>query len=151
RGLRALHLPITTHSISSPMGLGSDSSPVEVNLFGVPTYLADSMQFLLEYGCRLSPEGCYYLLPSFRAELPDQTHLSQFYHLEAEIPGTLNDAIELAEGYIRTACSIVLDRSRNRVAETAGGTDHIEAFLNSGPVPRVSLKDALALLGDDPA
>jgi len=54
RAVRALHLPVTTGSISSPMGLGSDSLPVQVDLFGVPTYLADSMQFMLEYGCRIA-------------------------------------------------------------------------------------------------
>src|SRR3990167_5351301 len=64
--IKTLHLPITTGSISSPMGLGSDSKPVEIELFGVKTYLADSMQFMLEYGCRIFKEGCYYLMPSFR-------------------------------------------------------------------------------------
>lgn len=47
-----MHLPITTGSISSPMGLGSDSIPVKIQLGGRDTYLADSMQFALEYGCR---------------------------------------------------------------------------------------------------
>ena len=46
-----MHLPITTGSISSPMGKGSDSLPVKINLEGNDTYLADSMQFLLEYCC----------------------------------------------------------------------------------------------------
>src|SRR5947209_3606078 len=66
KGLRNLHLPITTNAISSPMGLGSDSLPVQVNLFGIETYLADSMQFMLEYGCRLAQNGAYYLMTSFR-------------------------------------------------------------------------------------
>lgn len=55
-----MHLPVTTGSISSPMGRGSDSLPVKVKLEGVETYLADSMQFLLEYGCRLTNKGVYY-------------------------------------------------------------------------------------------
>jgi asparaginyl-tRNA synthetase len=59
RGVRAAYLPVTTGSISSPMGLGSNSTPVKVNLQGVPTYLADSMQFLLEYGCRMNEAGCW--------------------------------------------------------------------------------------------
>ena len=50
KGIITLHLPVTTGSISSPIGRGSDSTPVKVNLCGVDTYLADSMQFLLEYG-----------------------------------------------------------------------------------------------------
>lgn len=63
-----MYLPVTTGSISSPMGRGSDSSPVKVNIQGIDTYLADSMQFLLEYGCRLTTKGVYYIMPSFRGE-----------------------------------------------------------------------------------
>ena len=75
-------LPITTGSISSPMGLGSDSSPVKVKIQGIETYLADSMQFLLEFGCRIHKKGVYYIAPSFRGELADKRHLCQFFHLE---------------------------------------------------------------------
>lgn len=53
-GGRPVMLPVTTTSVSSPMGLGSDSKPVEVLMAGVPVYLADSMQFLLEYTTRLT-------------------------------------------------------------------------------------------------
>lgn len=48
KGIITLHLPVTTGSISSPMGRGSDSSSIKVNLQGVEIYLANSMQFLLE-------------------------------------------------------------------------------------------------------
>ena len=65
KGIITMHLPVTTGSISSPMGRGSDSLPVKVNLEGIDTYLADSMQFLLEYGCRLNEKGVYYVMPSF--------------------------------------------------------------------------------------
>ena len=89
RGIITMHLPVTTGSISSPMGRGSDSSPVKINIDGVDTYLADSMQFLLEYGCRLNDKGVYYIMPTFRGEKADERHLCQFYHSEAEIPGKL--------------------------------------------------------------
>lgn len=59
RDFHFMLLPVTTGSISSPMGLGSDSLPVKIELQGRKTYLADSMQFLLEYGCRLFDNGCY--------------------------------------------------------------------------------------------
>ena len=85
KGMVTMHLPVTTGSISSPMGRGSDSLPVKVKLEGVETYLADSMQFLLEYGCRLTNKGVYYIMPSFRGEKADERHLCQFYHSEAEI------------------------------------------------------------------
>src|SRR5258708_20459835 len=37
-------LPLTTGSVSSPMGRGSDSAPVEIEMGGIRTFLADSMQ-----------------------------------------------------------------------------------------------------------
>lgn len=33
RNIKTLHLPVTTSAISSPMGLGSDSKPVQIDLF----------------------------------------------------------------------------------------------------------------------
>src|ERR1039458_2775737 len=71
RSRELLHFaaPITTGSISSPMGPGSDRLPVEVKLMGLQTYLADSMQLSLEYGCRLAPSGVYYVMQCFRGEI----------------------------------------------------------------------------------
>lgn len=63
-------VPVTTDCISSPMGLGSDSLPVQVELFNNNTYLADSMQFTLEYMLRFE-EGlagaCEYPFPDLLA------------------------------------------------------------------------------------
>ena len=95
-----MHLPITTGSISSPMGLGSDSIPVKIQLGGRDTYLADSMQFALEYGCRFFENGVWYIMPSFRGESEDKRHLSQFYNSEAEICVKLEDDMKLVEEYL---------------------------------------------------
>jgi len=151
RGLRTLHLPITTGSISSPMGLGSDSLPVKVEMFGVETYLADSMQFALEYGCRLSPEGCYYVMPSFRGEAVDETHLAQFFHSEAEIPGGLDDVMAAVEDYLGHLCRGLLDRLPDELLAAAGGLSHVEG-LASGDTrfERLIFDEAVGLLGDDP-
>lgn len=59
-------LPVTCNSVSSPMGLGSDSEPVAIKLFDKKIYLSDSMQFYLEYMLRQIGEGVYYIMPSFR-------------------------------------------------------------------------------------
>ncbi len=99
-GLKYLNLPLTTGSISSPMGLGSDSKPLKIKMEGVEIYLADSMQFLLEYGCRFVDVGCFYLMPSFRAEDVDCSHLQQFFHLEAEIRGSFEDTKRMVEGFL---------------------------------------------------
>jgi asparaginyl-tRNA synthetase len=150
RGLRTMHLPITAQSVSSPMGRGSDSLPVEVDLFGVRTYLVDSMQFMLEYGCRLWAEGAYYVMPSFRGEPADASHLCQFFHSEVEIPGGLDDVIAAAEGYVRHLCADLLSAAGSRLGDQVGETGHIEAVAARPAFERLSFTEAVAQLRDDP-
>src|SRR5699024_1670826 len=111
QNIRSVQLPITTGSVTSPMGLGSDSLPVKINLEGVETYLADSMQFHLEYMLRQFNDGVHYIMPTFRGEKADARHLCQFYHSEAEIPGDLNDVITLVNNYIKDRKSTRLNSS----------------------------------------
>ncbi|MEV7982009.1 asparagine synthetase A [Streptomyces sp. NPDC086519] len=151
RGLRFGHLPVTTGSVSSPMGLGSDSLPVKVDLFGAPTYLADSMQFSLEYLCRLADRGAYYLMPSFRGEAPDATHLCQFFHSEAEIPGGLQDVMTVAETYVRHLVRELTDRHADVIGAAAGSLDHVTALLaNPRPFLRMTFDEAVEALDADP-
>jgi asparaginyl-tRNA synthetase len=150
RGVKSLNLPITTNSISSPMGLGSDSLPVEINLFGQRTFLADSMQFMLEYGCRLSREGAWYLMPSFRGEECDESHLNQFFHSEAELPGGLDHCIATIEDYVRDLAMAVLERCGDAVGALAGTTSHLEKMTGLSAFPRITLDEAIVHLGDDP-
>jgi asparaginyl-tRNA synthetase len=145
RGVKNLHLPVTTGSISSPMGLGSDSLPVRIDLFGVETFLADSMQFLLEYGCRLADRGSYYLMPSFRGEAADTTHLNQFFHSEAEIPGDLDDVIDCADAYVRHLAGAALEQIAPQIEAAAGTTWHVEQLLATSS-SRVTFDEAEELL-----
>lgn len=143
KGIITMHLPVTTGSISSPMGRGSDSLPVKVNLEGVDTYLADSMQFLLEYGCRLNEKGVYYVMPSFRGEKADERHLCQFYHSEAEIPGNLNDVMNLVEEYVKYLSKKILENFKDELEKTIGDISHIEKIANySGNFPRITFNQA---------
>jgi asparaginyl-tRNA synthetase len=130
QGLVTVLMPITTASISSPMGLGSDSLPVEIDLFGVKTYLADSMQFMLEFGCRLHEPGVYYIMPCFRGEKTDQYHLPQFYHVEAEIVGDIRTVINLVNKMLYQLSLQLLQRCHASIVAIAGSTDHIEAVLS---------------------
>lgn len=145
-----LHLPITTGSVSSPMGLGSDSMPVQIELFGEKVYLADSMQFLLEYGCRIAPEGAWYLMPSFRGEEADKTHLSQFFHSEAEILGGLADVQEVVGQYTRTLARAALREFESELASVAGSVDHIVRMAETEAIPQISFDEAVEHLGNDP-
>lgn len=145
RNIKPAYVPLTTGSISSPMGRGSDSTPVGVTLAGVPTYLADSMQFMLEFGCRLNPSGTYYVMPSFRGEPADSTHLCQFYHSEAEIEGDFDTIISLVESYLIHLSSSILRAHRDVIRKLAGGTDHVENLLERG-FRRISFDHAAQLL-----
>lgn len=142
KGIITMHLPVTTGSISSPMGRGSDSLPVKINLDGIDTYLADSMQFMLEYGCRLTENGVYYVMPSFRGEKADERHLCQFYHSEAEIKGDLNDVICLIEEYIKYLSTEIIKQLGNEIKELIGDTSHIEKMANyKGRFPRLTFDE----------
>jgi asparaginyl-tRNA synthetase len=132
------------------MGLGSDSLPVAIDLFGVKTYLADSMQFLLEYACRYSPAGAFYLMPSFRGEDADETHLCQFYHVEAEIPGCQGDVITLVEAYLQRLTADIASTCHDVLAKLPDRS-HIDRLLErDSAFEQVTLKEAVAILHDDP-
>jgi len=150
--LKTLHLPVTTNAVSSPMGLGSDSLPVKVDLFGIETYLADSMQFMLEYGCRFFDDGSYYVMPSFRGESATKRHLCQFYHSEVEIAEDLDTTILVAEDYLKHLACGILEKFGSRIAEFSGDNSHLEQLANhKGELPQVTFDEAAELLKHDPA
>lgn len=149
-GITPVLMPITVSSVSSPMGLGSDSLPVRIDLMGEPVYLADSMQFQLEFMLRHHLRGAYYVMPSFRGEDPDETHLNQFFHSEAEILGGLDDVMGLVERYLRALVARVLDHPvADEVARAAGGLDHLRRLADRDTWPKVTFEEATTLLDAD--
>ncbi|XP_070836769.1 uncharacterized protein [Chaetodon trifascialis] len=144
--------PLTTDTISSPMGLGSDSEPVSVNLLGQDIYLADSMQFVLEYFLRFQENlpGTYYISPSFRGEDPDATHLNQFYHVECELLGDMDNAMSIAEGYVAHLTKSMLKKHSDLILSTAGTLTHVTAMLSKldgkTSLPRVPLDQAIPMM-----
>lgn len=149
-GARNMHLPVTTNVISSPAGLGSDSLPVRISLGGQPTYLADSMQFMLEYGCRLSDRGAWYLMPSFRGEQADHRHLNQFFHSEVEIQGGLSDVMDVAGAYVMHLTAAALEEHGASLLRLTGSVDRLEAMLKAGRFPQITFDEAEERLGGDP-
>lgn len=148
QGLKSLWLPLTTRTITCPSALGSDSEAVKVNVVGVDTYLPDSMQFLLEYGCRLTPGGCYNIMPSFRGEQPDETHLNQFTHSEAEIPGGLEDLIRYVDGYLKALARAILEQHGERIAAARGDVSHLERMAGrTGGFEQVTFEEAVRIVG----
>lgn len=137
-------VPITTGSISSPVGLGSDSEPVEIRLHGRRIWLADSMQFALEYYLRQGHPGAFYIMPSFRGEASDARHLNQFYHSEAEIVGGLDEVMAFIEAYLIALCRALLDGGANVSRK------RVEAYLARGAPLRMEVEDAVGQLGNAP-
>lgn len=150
RNLKTLNLPLTSSSVSSPMGIGSDSQPVSIDMFGVKTYLADSMQFGLELGCRAIPQGCYYIMPSFRGEAPDPTHLCQFFHSEAELPGSLDNILDCVEAYIVFLSKAILVKCPDAILISTGNLRHLEQMADKQSFMRITFTDAAKLLKNDP-
>lgn len=129
-GIEPTVFPITTGSVSSPMGLGSDSSPVEVEIKKHKVFLADSMQFSLEIGARLNTKGSYYVMPTFRGENIDNRHLNEFVHSEVEIKGNLGDIKKLAEKYIKYLITGLLENCTPEITSIVGSTKHLITALN---------------------
>jgi beta-aspartyl-peptidase (threonine type) len=151
-GYKYLIVPLTTGSISSPMGFGSDSQPVSVELNGQQTYLADSQQFLLEYALRLEHDlpGAYYVGTSCRGEDHDATHLNQFCHVECELLGGLEEAMSVANQYVAHVTKAFLTRHSSEIEAYAGSTSHLQSLLDlykkhGDAFPVVTLEEALAL------
>lgn len=112
------------------MGLGSDSSPVEVEIKNHKVFLADSMQFSLEIGARLNKKGSYYVMPTFRGENTDSRHLNEFVHSEVEIKGNLTDIKNLAERYIKYLIKGLLEHCSSEINSVTGTTKHLTNALD---------------------
>lgn len=149
QGIKPFVFPITTGSVSSPSGHGSDSLPVKIKLKRQEVFLADSMQFSLEVATRLNTCGAYYIMPTFRGEDVDARHLNEFIHSEVEIPGTLDDVMQLSEEYVLYVVYSLLRDCKRDIEATAGTMEHVEKLLKrGGRFPRVHFEDALNRLKD---
>lgn len=104
-----IDLFMLTPSISSPSGHGSDSTPIPIKFGQLNTCLVDSSQFgfepLLLFDF-LNKVHCY--LPSMRGENPDQRHLNQFFHLEMEMIGTLDNLMPIIEKLVKELARTLL-------------------------------------------
>lgn len=150
RGAVQALLPVTTGAISSPMGLGSDSRPVRATIEGHNIFLADSMQFMLELTARIEERPTYYVMSSFRGEGADHRHLNQFFHVEVELPGGREDAMEWAEALARAMAAQLLAEASDAIEALGGDRDRISAFsAGEERFPRITHDEALAMLVGD--
>ena len=141
-------MPVTTKCISSPMCLGSDSEPVCVTMFGEDIYLSDSMQFNLEYLLRLGSKGVYFIMPTFRGENADNRHLNQFFHIEAELEGNLEDVLNLVNRLLMKCVENLIRNYSKSLSTSIGDIGHLINFLkkDTDAFPVITFRDAYRLL-----
>lgn len=110
------------------------------------------MQFTLEYALRLKQNlpGVYYVGCSFRGEDHDEMHLNQFYHVECELSGGLDDGMVIAEQYVASIAGALMKDHHAIIRSIAGTTSHIEALLdlyqsNNKQFSRITLAETLSM------
>ncbi len=146
---KQVDLFMMTPTVSSPMGPGSDSEPIQISFGGLKTYLVDSSQFGFEPLLFNGLDKVYCYLPSMRGEDPDYRHLNQFYHCEAEIVGTLEEVMVLVEGYVRRLADMLLAAQEivNRVSNNQEATQAaLTPLAGTDSLPRITFNEAVKLL-----
>lgn len=144
-------LYLTSQSVSSPMGQGSNSEPVHVKIFDQRTHLVDSSQFGFEPMLMNEFDHVYCFLPSFRGEDADNRHLNQFYHAEYEGSLGLSGAQQIANCYVVSLARALL-ANESLLRALSRDANLSVAFLkkingqNGGSFPSVEFDQAAELL-----
>lgn len=147
--IKIVNLPITTQSVSSPMGLGSDSLPYKVKETesNFEFYLADSMQFYLELLLRAqNVDKIGYISWSFREEKVDKRHLHQFSHFEIEIVGNLGKVKKTAISYIKFILKKLIDKKPDLLNYFSSKNKKILEKWMTKKVKTLKYKKALRIL-----
>ncbi|MBG0730901.1 asparagine synthetase A [Mycoplasma sp. 'Moose RK'] len=145
-----VNCPITTQSISSPMGLASDSLPYKVisnQNKNFKFYLADSMQFYLELFLRANNvKAVGYISQTFRGEQVDERHLHQFNHFEIELVSSLNETKKTVIKYIKYIIKNLLKYSSQDLDYfNSSNTIRLKKWLKLRTI-NVSHEDAISTL-----
>src|SRR4030042_4958171 len=140
-----IDLFMLTPSISSPMGPGSSSEPIKIQLGKIKTCLVDSSQFGLEPLLLNKSNKVYCYLPSIRGEDCDHRHLNQFYHCEFEMMGKFDELVPIIEDYIKHLSAAIL-LMRNIVDKISGDPTKTKAMMikiiKTDRFPEISFDEA---------
>jgi asparaginyl-tRNA synthetase len=148
-GAKNVDLFMMTNSVSSPMGPGSDSKPIDIKFGKLTTNLVDSSQFGFEPLLSEKLKVLYCYLPSMRGEDPDSRHLNQFFHCELEMIGELEDLVPIIEKYLKILAEMmlamphVIDRISEDPSKTRIGLKNI---LDSKGFFRITFDEAVKLI-----
>lgn len=139
-------LYLISNSVSSPMALGSDSKAINFHLAKDSYYLSDSSQFGMEPLLFNSRKMVYCYLPSFRGEDPDDRHLNQFYHCEAELIGDYTQAMDIAENLVKSLLNIVVNHTKKSNKLSQFKDSKVLATIAKSDFPRITFDEAVSLL-----
>src|SRR5258708_11852220 len=136
-------LYLIARAVSSPIGKGSDSKPLPITFGHQEAFLVDSAQFGMEPLVIQAFKMVYCYLPSFRGEMTDDRHLSQFYHCEAELCGTLEDAIEISESLLKQVILAVINAYQTRLFNFDQHNFEAIAQIREVTFPRIHFDEAV--------
>ena len=144
-----IDLFMMTPSVSSPVGLGSDSEAIPLVFGKLTTFLVDSSQFGFEPLLMNGFEKVYCYLPSMRGEDHDYRHLNQFFHCELEIKGEIGELIPIIEQYIKklSATILLLNNIVDRISQVPETTkEYLNKILSTNKFPEISFDEAVEIL-----
>ena len=138
-----------TPSISSPMGPGSDSEPLPIPFGKYKSFLVDSSQFGFEPLLMNGIKSVHCYLPSMRGEDPDERHLNQFYHCEAEMKCDLQEIKKEVENAVRFLARklLLMDSIISYISEDVGATrSALQSIIECKQFPSITFDDAVDIL-----
>jgi len=141
-----VNLYLLSKSVSSPIGLGSDSKPIKFELDKKEYFLSDSSQFGMEPLVINSFEMVYCYLPSFRGEEPDERHLTQFYHCEAELRGDCQKAMSVAENLVKSLINSIVKFAGNQTFLSLRLSLESLSLIMANDFPKIIFDEAVSLL-----
>ncbi|MCK4918622.1 MAG: hypothetical protein KAS02_02475 [Candidatus Pacebacteria bacterium] len=144
-----MDLFMLTPSISSPMGLGSDSEAFPVKFGNLSSNLVDSSQFGFEPLLMNGFDKVYCYLPSMRGENPDKRHLNQFYHCELEMLGTLDQLTPIIENYISflSQTLLLMPNILDKISlNPQKSIEALKAIIKDSSFAEISFEKAISLL-----
>ncbi|HBI17443.1 MAG: hypothetical protein UR60_C0002G0018 [Candidatus Moranbacteria bacterium GW2011_GWF2_34_56] len=146
---KTVDLFMITPSISSPMGLGSDSQAIPIKFGNLDAYLVDSSQFGFEPLLLNGIDKVYCYLPSIRGEDFDKRHLNQFFNCEAEIKGELDELCPFIEDFIKMLAEgfLLMPDILEKISLDYKKTDAcLREITNLDKFPSITFDDAVEAL-----
>src|SRR5438132_5226981 len=136
---------LTDPPILTPAACEGTSTLFEVDYFDDKAYLTQSGQLYIE-ATAMALGKVYSFGPTFRAEKSKtRRHLTEFWMVEPEVAyATLDDIMELAEGFISFIVQRCLERRRPDITTIGRDLSNLENV--KPPFPRITYDQAVKLL-----